>query len=296
MSVLLEMQTFLEIVNRGSLSAAARAMSTVPSTISARLSALEDRLGVALLVRSTRRLRLTDEGERYLVDCRRILDEIERTEACIGRLKGSLRGSLRITAPSDLGRGRLRPILDAFAEEHPRVQIHLHLSDGVVDLVRDGFDVALRTGELEDNRLVARKLARCHRVVCASPSYWSRRPRPLTPADLAEHECLLWMPDGQNHATWMFTTEDRGPLEVRVQGRRSSNDGELVRAWALEGLGIALKSFWAVERDLESGKLESVLNRYVRAADLYAVYPSRRHLPSRARALIDHLASAFATP
>ncbi|XXX78312.1 LysR family transcriptional regulator [Sorangium sp. So ce134] len=293
MSALLEMQTFLEIVDRGSLSAAARSLATVPSTISARLVALEERLGVQLVIRSTRRLRLTEEGERYLVDCRRILEEIERSEACIRRGQSSLRGSLRITAPSDLGRGRLRAVLDAFLEAHPRIGVYLHLSDEVVDLVRGGFDVALRVGPLQGSSLTARRLATGHRVVCAAPSYWSRHPRPSAPGDLAGHDCLLWNPEGRNEATWTFAAEGEGTQAVRVRGRRSSSDGELVRAWALAGLGVAQKSFWDVERDLEASRLESVLNRFVRAADLSIVYPAGRHLPRRVRALVDHLVESF---
>ena len=297
MSALLEMQTFLEIVDRGSLSAAARAQATVPSTISARLSALENRLGVRLLIRSTRQLRLTEEGERYLVDCRRILDEVERSEASIRRGQGSLRGNLRITAPSDLGRGRLRPILDAFAEAHPRISVHLHLSDEIADLVSGGFDAALRVGRLQESSFVARRLAVGHRIICASPGYWSRHPRPSTPNELAAHDCLLWTSDGRNEATWTFATMDgSGSEAVRVSGRRSSNDGELVRAWALAGLGVAQKSLWDVDRDLEAGRLESVLNRFVLTADLYVVYASGRHLPRRVRCLVDHLVEGFRGP
>lgn len=293
MSALLEMQTFLEIVDRGSLSAAARALATVPSTISARLTALEDRLGVRLVVRSTRRLRITADGERYLVDCRRILDDVERSEACIRQ--GTLRGSLRITAPSDLGRSRLRPILDAFMDAHPRIDVHLHLSDEVVDLVAGGFDAALRVGQLRDSSLVARRLAGGHRVICAAPSYWASHPRPTAPADLAQHECLLWTSDGRNEAAWTFAGTDGADTSqlVRVRGRRSSNDGELVRAWALAGLGVAQKSLWDVERDLNAFRLESVLTRFVRPADLYVVYPSGRNLPRRTRSLVDHLVDAF---
>lgn len=288
MSALLEMQTFLEIVGRGSLSAAARSLGAVPSTVSARLAALEGRLGVRLLARSTRQLRLTEEGEHYLIDCRRILDEIERSEACIGRYRGSLRGGLRVTAPSDLGRGRLRRVLDTFVEAHPRVTLHLHLSDETVDLVRGGFDLALRVGRPRGGDLVARKLVRGRRVVCASPGYWARRPRPATPQELVGHECLLWNANGQNEASWSFAGEG-GPFAVRVQGRRSSNDGELVRAWALAGLGVAQKSRWDVERDLDTGQLETALDDFVCPADLYVAYPAGGPLPRRARCLVDHL-------
>lgn len=285
------MQTFLEIVDRGSLSAAARSLATVASTVSARLVALEERLGARLMVRSTRSLRLTEEGERYLVDCRRILGEIERTEACIRNWQGSLTGTLRITAPSDLGRGRLRPILDAFVDAHPRIGVHLHLADEIVDLVRGGFDAALRVGRLPERELVARRLARGHRVVCASPAYWARHGRPSSPPELAGHECLLWSSDGRNEASWAFA-EGRDETTVRVRGRRSSNDGALVRAWALAGFGVAQKSLWDVEHDLEAGRLESVLNGFVRPADLHVVYPGRK-LPRRVRSLVDHLVDNF---
>lgn len=288
MSALLEMQTFLEIVDRGSLSAAARSLGAVPSTVSSRLTALERRLGVRLLVRSTRQLRLTDEGRVYLADCRRILDEIERTEACLGRLRGTLRGSVRLTAPSDLGRGRLRPLLDTFLDANPRLQLHLHLSDDVVDLVGEGIDLALRVGPLPGSTLVARRLTAGHRIVCASPGYWARHPRPSTPEELAAHECLLWTSERVHEATWTFAES-----AVRVQGRRSSNDGELVRAWALAGYGVAYKSFWDVEADLARGRLEPALTACVQPVNLSVVYPSGQHLPRRVRSLIDHLVEGF---
>jgi DNA-binding transcriptional LysR family regulator len=293
MSALVEMQTFLAIVERGSLSGAARALATVPSTISARLSALEDRLGVRLLVRSTRRLRLSEEGERYLIDCRRILDQVERSEASIRRGDGSLRGSLRITAPSDLGRSRLRHMLDRFTELHPRVDVYLHLSDAISDLVSGGFDLALRVGPLRPSSAITRKLASGQRVICAAPAYWSRHPRPAAPRDLAGHDCLLWTPDGSHEASWNFASPN-GPIEaVRVRGRRSSNDGELVRSWALAGLGVAQKSLWDVQRVLEEGRLEAVLTRFSQPADLHLVYPSGRHMPKRVRALADYLVGQF---
>lgn len=293
MSALLEMETFLEIVDRGSLSAAARSMGTVPSTISARLGALEERLGVRLLVRTTRSLHLTEEGERYLADCRRILDELERSEASLRLGQGSLRGNIRLTAPVDLGRNRIRPLLDAFVEAHPRIQVHLHLSDEQLDLVGGGFDLAVRVGKLAESTLVARKLARGHRVVCAAPAYWARHPKPVHPGDLAGHDCLLWTSDGRNEATWSFTAEDGEASAVRVTGRRSANDGELVRAWALAGLGVAQKSFWDVEHDLAAGRLEAVLGGYVHEADLFAVFPGGRSMPRRVRCLVDHLVAGF---
>jgi DNA-binding transcriptional LysR family regulator len=289
MSAVAEMTTFLEVVDRGSLSAAARSLATVPSTVSARLAALEARLGVRLLIRSTRSLRLTEEGERYLVDCRRILAEIERAEACIRQGHGALRGNVRVTAPSDLGRGRLRPVLDAFVDDNPRLGVHLHLSDAVVDLVRGGFDLGLRVGSPRGAGTILRRIARGRRVVCATPAYWAKRGRPRAPADLADHECLLWSVDGSNEQSWDFAGE-RGARStvVRVGGRRSTNDGALVRQWCLQGLGAARKSLWDVEDDLAAGRLEAVLEAHEHPADLYVVYPSRNP-PRRVRALVDHL-------
>lgn len=288
MASLLEMQTFVEIVDRGSLSAAGRALATVPSTVSARLTSLEDRLGVQLLTRTTRQLRLTDDGERYLADCRRILEEVERSECAVRHRRGMLQGTLRITAPSDFGRTRLRPVLDAFLDAHPRLELHLQLSDEVVDLVENELDLAIRVGRLTESSLVTRRLTTGHRVVCATPEYWARRGRPTKPAQLASHDCLLWTSDGRNDATWTFEGES-----VRVRGRLSSNDGELVRRWALAGAGVAQKSYWDVRDDLEAGRLESVLQPYARAADLHAVFPRNKHLPHRTRGLLNHLVESF---
>lgn len=290
MSALAEMSTFLEVVDRGSLSAAARTLATATSTVSARLAALEARLGVRLLVRSTRSLRLTAEGQRYLVDCRRILGDIEHTEACIRQGHGALRGRVRVTAPSDLGRGRVRDVLDAFIAENPQLSLHVHLSDAVVDLVGAGFDLGLRVGPRRG--AVTRRIAAGRRVVCAAPAYWRAHGRPRSPHDLAAHECLLWTSDGGHEQAWLFAGAG-ADRSVRVRGRRSSNDGALVRAWCLAGHGVARKSLWDVEADLTAGKLEAVLEDRAEAADLHLALPSRNP-PRRVRALIDHLARALA--
>ncbi|WP_373047057.1 substrate binding domain-containing protein [Vulgatibacter sp.] len=165
-----------------------------------------------------------------------------------------------------------------------------HAAAGLAAAVGGGFDLAIRVGRLPESRLVARKLARGHRVICAAPAYWARHPKPLTPADLAAHECLLWNTDGRNEATWTFGTE-----AVRVSGRRSSNDGELVRTWALAGLGVVRKSWWDVAADLAAGRLEPALASFVEPADLYAVFPGGRDLPQRLRCLVDHLAVGLRT-
>lgn len=278
------METFVAIIEKGSLSAAARALSTVPSTASARLTALEGRLGVQLVTRTTRQLSLTDDGEIYLADCRRILAEIERSECAIRHRRGALSGHIRLTAPSDFGRQRVRPALDAFMQAHPRISVNLHLSDRVEDLGE--HDLAIRVGPLKGSTLVARRLAGGHRVVCAAPSYWAGHPRPDAPADLAKHECLLW--EGRSQAVWHFTSD-----AVQVRGRHSSNDGEVVRSWALAGLGVAQNSYWDVSDDLAAGRLEAVLATHARPSDLYVVYARSRHPTHRVRGLVNHLVEHF---
>src|SRR5687767_1661917 len=287
-----ELTVFSRIVGTGSLSAAARELAMSPAVVSRRLAALEARLGVRLINRTTRSLHLTDEGAAYLETCNRILSEIEEADAAVSAGRAEPRGVLRVALPASFGNQHIAPLIPKFAELYPEVQIALSLSDRTVNLVEEGFDVAIRIADLADSSLAARRLAPNRRVVCASPAYLRRHGTPETPEDLAKHNCLTTTDFAMN---WDYRSADGKAGSVRVTGRYACDNWEVLREWALAGLGVALKSTWDVRRHLEDGSLVSLLPGYTFASDvaIYAVYPHRRHLPAKTRAFIEFLAESF---
>ena len=260
--------------------------------VSRRLAALEARLGVRLVNRTTRSLHLTDEGASYYESCARVLAEIEQANASVSAGRQEPKGTLRVALPAAFGNQYVAPLVPQFAALYPAVQLALSLSDRSVNLVEDGFDLAIRIAALADSSLAARKLAPNRRVVCASPEYLRRHGTPSAPAELAQHNCLLASDFG---ATWDYKDASGKLGSVRVSGRYVCDNWEVLREWALAGLGIALKSTWDVRRHLSSGSLVSLLPGYSFDNDvaIYAVYPHRRHLPAKTRAFIDFLASSF---
>lgn len=260
--------------------------------VSRRLAALEARLGVRLVNRTTRSLHLTDEGASYYESCARVLAEIEQANASVSAGRQEPKGTLRVALPAAFGNQYVAPLVPQFAALYPAVQLALSLSDRSVNLVEDGFDLAIRIAALADSSLAARKLAPNRRVVCASPEYLRRHGTPSAPAELAQHNCLLASDFG---ATWDYKDASGKLGSVRVSGRYVCDNWEVLREWALAGLGIALKSTWDVRRHLSSGSLVSLLPGYSFDSDvaIYAVYPHRRHLPAKTRAFIDFLASSF---
>src|SRR5512145_3366949 len=287
-----EITVFARIVGTGSLSAAARDLGLSPALISRRLAGLEARLGVRLINRTTRSLHLTDEGAAYYETCTRVLAEIEEADAAVSAGRAEPRGVLRVALPASFGNQHVAPLVPKFAQLYPNVQIALSLSDRTVNLVEEGFDLAIRIADLADSALAARRLAPNRRVVCASPAYLRRNGTPATPEDLAKHNCLTTTDFAMN---WDYRTPDGNAGSLRVAGRYACDNGEVLREWALAGLGIALKSTWDVRRHLEDGSLVSLLPGYTFASDvaIYAVYPHRRHLPAKTRAFIDFLAASF---
>ena len=287
-----QMAVFARVVATGSLSAAARELSLSPAMVSRRLAALEARLGVRLVNRTTRSLHLTDEGAQYYESCARVLAEIEQADAEVSAGRQSPQGTLRVALPASFGNQYVAPLVPQFARRYPDVQLLLSLSDRTVNLVEEGFDLAIRIANLADSSLAARKLAPNRRVVCASPAYLARHPQPRTPQDLAQHNCLI---AGDFSSTWDYKGPDGKPGSVRVTGRYVCDNWEVLREWALAGMGIALKSTWDVRRHLEDGSLVSLLRDYSFHGDvaIWAVYPHRRHLPAKTRAFIDFLAASF---
>jgi DNA-binding transcriptional LysR family regulator len=288
-----QVESFVSVAGRGSLSAAARAEGVTPAVIGRRLDALEQRLGVKLLVRTTRSIALTFEGASFLEDCQRILNDLANAEASVslGGVKAS--GHVRVSAPAGFGRRHVAPLLKAFLEANPDVSCTLDLTDRVVDLVNEGIDCAVRIGEMADSSLVSIRLAENRRVVVASPAYLTRRGVPAVPQDLAAHNCLSL---GQQRG-WLFCNDKGAVVTVKVNGRLECNDGAVLHEWALAGHGLAWRSLWEVEGDLRSGRLVPVLDRFAApATGIYAVFPQRKHLALRVRLLIDHLKNHYGRP
>jgi len=289
MSRLKQIETFVSVANRGSLTAAATAEGVAPGVVSRRLDALEARLGVKLLLRTTRRVTLTFEGSAYLEDCQRILRELGDAEASVSLGGVKARGHLRLSAPAGFGRRHVAPLIMQFLDANPEVTVNLDLSDRLVDLVNEGVDCAIRVGELTDSSLVSIKLAENRRVVVASPDYLERHGTPQTLADLASHNCLSL---GQQRG-WLFRVGEE-IASIKVSGQLECNDGAVLHEWALAGRGLAWRSLWEVGADLQSGALVSVLDGFAAPpTGIHAVFPQRKYLPLRVRLLIDHLKHTY---
>jgi DNA-binding transcriptional LysR family regulator len=292
MSKLKELEAFVQVASKGSLTAAAAGEGVTPAIIGRRLDALEDRLGVRLLVRTTRKLTLTQEGEAFLEDCQRILTDLANAEAQLSLGSARASGHLKVTAPAGFGRKHVAPLLMEFLRAHPEVSASLDLSDRSVDLVNEGFDCAVRLGGLVDSSLVAVRLGEMKRVVVGSPAYFQRRGVPRTLADLALHDCLA-LP---TQAGWTFQEAERQVL-FKPPGRFACNDGAVLHEWALAGMGLAWRSLWEVGDDLRWGRLVSVLDDYATPpVGIHAVFPQRRHLPLRVRLFIDLLKDNYGRP
>jgi len=291
-----EMEFFLLVARHGSLAAAARALDLSPPAATKRLAQLEARLGVRLVNRTTRRISLTGEGETYLAHATRILAAIRDMEDDVGSAGKTLKGLLRVNATLGFGRTVIAPLLSEFARHHPDVEVQMEVTDRPVDLVEMGFDLAIRFGTLPDRRLNARRVMSNRRLLCASPLYLQRHGTPADLADLVRHRCILHRQNGDAYGTWRF--EHRGQTEtVKVHGALSSNDGDIVLGWALDGHGILIRSEWDLAKYVESGRLRIVLPAYtLPSADLFVYYLNRAHQPARARAFIDFLVVQFQRP
>jgi DNA-binding transcriptional LysR family regulator len=292
MDHLKQLTAFVSAAARGSLSAAARLEGVTPAMIGRRLDALEERLGVKLLVRTTRRLSLTFEGSAFLEDCQRILNDLANAEASVslGGVKAS--GHIKVSAPAGFGRRHVAPLVMDYLDRHPEVTLNLDLTDRLVDLVNENIDCAVRIGELADSSLAGLKLGDMKRMVVASPEYLAQRGTPETLEDLARHECLSL---GQQRG-WTFAA-DGITTTTKVAGRLECNDGAVLHDWALAGKGLAWRSEWEVGDDLRAGRLVAVLERYsAPPVGIYAVYPQRKRLALRVRLFIDLLKHTYGKP
>lgn len=295
MDHLKQIDAFVTVATRGSLSAAARLLGVTPAIIGRRLDALESRLGVKLLIRTTRRMSITFEGEAFLEDCQRILADLSNAEASVsaGGVKAS--GHLKVSAPAGFGRLHVAPLLMRYLEANPEVTANLDLSDRIVDLVNESIDCAVRIGDLPDSSLVSLRLGEMRRMVVASPAYLARLGRPERLEDLAGHNCFSLGPQ----RGWVFRDPENPekPLTLKVSGNLECNDGAVLHEWALAGHGLSWRSFWEVGEDLRAGRLVAVLEAFAApAVGIFAVFPERRHLPLRVRLFIDLLKSTYSEP
>jgi len=288
-----ELQLLVELVRAGSFSAAAREMGVTTAAVSKRLAQIEDRLGVRLLNRNTRRISLTAEGELYLDNARRILSDIEHLDQLIASRQAQPRGLLKVNAPLGFGRTYIAPAVALFSRRYPDVGVQLELTDAPVDVVQDAFDVAIRFGDIPGSRLIARQIAPNRRLVCASPDYLKAHGRPQTPQDLARHQCIVLRQNEDTYGLWRFMKDGHSET-IKVRGHLSSNDGEVTLTWGLAGLGILQRAEWDLARYLRSGRLELLLEDYaLPPADIHAVFPERNHLSAKVRVFIDFLVDYF---
>lgn len=287
--------TFLQVVEAGGITAAAARLNISKSVVSKRISDLERTLGAELFRRSTRRLTPTDRGAAFYEKMRALVAEFDDAVEQAARQTGELRGRLRITAPMSFGTMHLGPVLAAFARSHPELELALDLDDKIIDLVGNGYDMAIRIGRLEDSSLVARKLCLSRRIVCCSPGYAGENGLPASIEDLSAHKCIDY---ANVHASrlWQFAPSKPSgkPRSVMAHSRVVANNGEIMREMALAGLGLAVLPLFIVHEQLREGTLVNALTAAVPLPDtIYVLYPPTRHVSRRVRALVDHLVAAL---
>ena len=287
-----DLELFAQVVKEGSLAGAGRALGLSGAVVTKRLQRLEGRLGARLLQRSTRRLSLTEEGAAFHEHCLRVLAELAEAEAALSG-DAAPRGTLRLTAPAAFGRKHVAPRIPEFLRRYPELRLSLHLTDAVVNIIDEGFDLAIRIGERADSTLVGRTLAPDRRVVVATPRYLERHGEPKTPEALAEHNCLLFGHPAPEER-WRFIAEDGSERTVRVGGNFDANNCEAIREAVLADLGIALRPTWDVWREIRAGEVKELLPGYRSPGHaIQALYPSRRQLSSKVRLFIEHLREGF---
>jgi len=284
-----ELAFFCTLVKQGSLAATARELNLTPPAVSRRLSLLEERLGVRLLNRTTRRISLTSEGEAYFESAQRILRDIEEMEQRVSSSRAAPRGVLRVNAPLGFGRSYIGPSISGFSKAYPDVEIQLHLTDRPIVLPDEAIDISIRFGNVPDSRLIAKKIAANRRLLCASPAYLRRAGVPAAPHDLTEHQCIVLRQNEGAFGNWRLSRAKQNET-VKVHGKLSTNDGEVALKWALEGHGILMRAEWDVAKYLRSGRLVQVLPDYdTPPADIFAVYLERLNLSAKVSYFIEYL-------
>jgi len=289
MSSLVDLEIFARVVTAESMSAAGREMGLSPAVVSKRMRRLEERLGTRLLQRTTRQIALTEAGRGFHDRIVQILASIDEAESFVSRRSDVARGTLKVSAPTTFGRLHIAPHLKPFLDAHPLVTVDLVLTDDFIDIVGEGFDLAIRIADLRDSSLVAKRLAPNHRVLCAAPAYLERTGLPGSIEDLTRHTLIA-----HNTDHWRLDGPE-GPVTVRVSGPLRTNSSEVVREALLAGVGIALRSTWDVGPELKSGALQRILPEYSvgKRVAVHAVYPSRRHMEQKVRAFVDYLGELY---
>lgn len=288
-----DLAIFVRVVELGSLSAAGRDMRLSAAVVSNRIARLEKSVGTRLLNRTTRHVSLTEDGSRYYEHCVVILNELEQAESSLDAITAEPRGPIKMTVPTVFGRLHIAPHIPQFLQRHPQMQVRLHMTDTLVDLIQERIDLAIRVAELTDSTAIVRKLANNRRLIVASPDYLKRHGAPQVPEDLLDHNCLLLRFPGSKQFRWTLQGPD-GPMTLRVSGNMDSNNGEALREWCLAGHGLALKSLWEIVDDLNEGRLVPVLVDYPPPSlGIYALYPHSQHAPPRVRVFIDFLAEVL---
>lgn len=290
MTAISDFDIFARVARTGNMSAAGREMGLSPAVVSKRVSLLEERLGARLFQRTTRQLTLTETGEGYFRRVIDILSLIAEADDFVSRRNTNPRGLLKVTAPTTFSRFHLAPYLNKFLEQYPEIQLDLHLTDNFVDIIREGFDIAIRIGELEDSSLVARKLSPDRRVIVAAPSYLAKNGIPKSIKDLENHNCLcagaqeVWSIEGPG-----------GQQDVRVKGNIRSNSADLIREALIGGMGLGLRGTWEIGQEIQNGSLNVVLPQYRGSSKMaiYAVYPSRDFMPAKVDVLLEFLGQHF---
>ena len=286
---------FALLIKQGSMAATAQEMGLTPPAVSKRLALIEKRLGVRLLQRTTRQISLTPEGEIYLTEGAHVLANLEELERSVSGSGSTPKGVIKIGATLGFGRRYIAPAISKFSDLYPEVEIQLTLNDRPINIVEKGLDVVIRFGELPDVRLTARLLAHNHRVLCASPIYIESMGEPENPKELSKHQCLFIREPDESYGTWHFHQGKKTEI-VKVQGPLTSNDGESVMNWALEGKGIMVRSYWDAAQYIRDGQLKLILTHWdLPSADIYAVFPTRNNLSAKTRVFVDYLLSEFET-
>jgi DNA-binding transcriptional LysR family regulator len=294
MDKLKQIEAFIAVVEHGSMAAAALTQDVTPVMIGRRINALEARLGVKLLHRSTRRIAVTEQGAVFMEQCKKALGELDRAELLVAEGRHKATGHLIVSAPAAFGRKHVAPHAPDFLRANPDVRLSFNLTDRVVDLVREGYDVGIRIGGAIDPNFVAIRLASNKRVVCGTPAYFAKHGVPRTLDDLERHNCLAFNLQGGQQRGWYFQQGDR-TVTVRVEGNLDCNDGELLHRWVSEGMGLGWRSTWEIQAQLQSGALMTVLDDYALPDyDILAVYPQQRPVPAKIRFFIEHLKTIYA--
>jgi len=289
MNVDSELAFFCLLIQQGSLAATARELNLTPPAVSRRLTLLEERLGVRLLNRTTRRISPTSEGEVYFQNAQRILSDIDEMERLVSSSRAAPKGLLRVNAPLGFGRSYIGPAIGQFAKNYQDVAVQLHLTDRPPSLPDEATDVSIRFGDLPDSRLIAKKIAANRRLLCAAPTYLKKAGIPLHPHELTQHACIVLRQNEAAAGNWRFHRGKQNET-VKVHGQLSTNDGEVALNWALAGHGILLRAEWDVAKYLRSGRLVQVMPDYeAPAADVYAVYQERLNLSAKIAYFVNHL-------